>query len=122
MIRVAVILAMLCTVASAETRRVAVVVGNNAGNQDQAPLRYAELDAGKLARVLVELGGVPSADLFLLEGKDLAALQDTLARAKAKIAGYRAHLDRVVVIFYFSGHSDGVALELGHDRYACLRT
>jgi hypothetical protein len=117
-IRVALIVAMLCAVASAETRRVAVVVGNNAGNQDETPLRYAELDAGKLARVLVELGGVPAADLFLLEGKDLAALQDTLSRAKAKIAGYRAHLDRVVVIFYFSGHSDGIALELGHDRYA----
>ncbi|MEO8705639.1 MAG: caspase family protein [Kofleriaceae bacterium] len=103
--------------AAAETRRVAVVVGNNAGNLAQPPLRYAEIDAGKISRVLVELGGVPAGDLFLLQGKNLAALEDTLRRAKAKIAGYQRALDRVVVIFYYSGHSDGVALELGRDRY-----
>jgi hypothetical protein len=109
--------------AAAETRRVAVVVGNNAGNHVQAALRFAEIDAGKLSRVLVELGGVAPGDLFLLQGKDLAALDDTLRRAKAKIAGYQTRGDRVIAIFYYSGHSDGVALELGHDRFtfAALR-
>jgi len=105
-------------VVAAETRRVAVVVGNNAGNQDQGPLRYAEIDAGKVARVLTELGGVEAADLFLLQGKDLATLSETLRRAKAKIAAYQSHGDRVIAIFYYSGHSDGVALELGRDRFA----
>jgi caspase domain-containing protein len=111
------------SLAAAETRRVAVIVGNNVGNQDQQALRYAEVDAGKLARVLVELGGVASEDLYLLQGRDLKSLDDTLRRAKAKIADYRKHLDRVIVIFYYSGHSDGVALELGRDRYtfAALR-
>lgn len=108
----------------AETRRVAVVVGNNAGGGSQAPLRYAEIDAGKVSRVLVELGGVDPADLFLLQGKRLPALEDTLRRAKAKITAYQqGGLDRVVVIFYYSGHSDGVALELGKERFtfAALR-
>ncbi|MDB4959921.1 MAG: ICE-like protease [Myxococcales bacterium] len=113
----------VCTTAAAETRRVAVVIGNNAGDDTKASLRYAELDADKLARVLVELGGVAPGDLFLLQGKDLRALESTLGRAKARIAGYRGRLDHVIVIFYFSGHSDGVALELGHDRFtfAALR-
>ncbi len=110
--------------AVAETRRVAVVVGNNAGDGNQPALRYAEVDAGKIGRVLVELGGVMPADLFLLQGKDLASLDETLRRAKARIAAYHRGLDRVIVIFYYSGHSDGIALELGGDRFtfAALRT
>jgi hypothetical protein len=110
--------------ASAETRRVAVVVGNNIGNGSQPPLRYAEIDAGKISRVLVELGGVAPADLFVLQGKNLATLEHTLTSVKAKIASYqKTGLDRVIVIFYFSGHSDGLALELGHERFtfAALR-
>lgn len=127
MSRAVVLLLLLAWTASAraETRRVAVVVGNNAGGGAQIPLRYAEIDAGKVSRVLVELGGVEPADLFLLQGKQLPALEDTLRRAKAKITAYQQDgLDRVVVIFYYSGHSDGVALELGKDRFtfAALRT
>jgi hypothetical protein len=124
MIRALFVLAMLASAAHAETRRVAVVVGNNTGNADQAPLRYAEVDASKIGRVLVELGGIAADDLFLLQGKNLATLEATLTRAKDKITAYqRGGLDRVVVLFYFSGHSDGVALELGRDRYtfAALR-
>lgn len=125
MIRALVLLAIAlgATTTHAETRRVAVIVGNNTGNGVQHELRYAEIDAGKISRVLVELGGVASSDLFLLQGKDLRALEDSLARAKAKIAAYQKQGDRVVAIFYYSGHSDGIALELGHQRFtfAALR-
>ncbi|HEX7699080.1 MAG TPA: caspase family protein, partial [Kofleriaceae bacterium] len=105
------------TLADASTKRVAVIVGNNAGGADQTRLRYAETDAGKLARVLTELGGVAPDDLFLLQGKNLAALTEAFTLAKRRIAGFRADpTNRVIVLFYFSGHSDGEALELGHDR------
>lgn len=113
-----------CAVAQAETRRVAVIVGNNAGGPDETPLHYAETDAGKLARVLAELGGVAPDDLFLVQGKGLAALDETFALAKQRIATYQKDAsNRVILVFYFSGHSDGVALELGRDRlaYADLR-
>ncbi len=104
-------------VAHADTRRIAVIVGNNAGNADQIPLHYAEIDAGKVARVLAELGGVTAEDLFLLQGKGLAQLTETLALAKRHIAAFqRDPASRVIVMFYFSGHSDGAALELGGDR------
>ena len=105
--------------AEAATRRVAVIVGNNAGNGQQPPLRYAEIDAAKVARVLTELGGVAKRDLFLLRGGGSRALRETLADATRRVASHRRDRnDRVVVIFYFSGHSDGVALELGRDRLA----
>lgn len=111
------ILMVLAGLAHAGSRRVAVIIGNNLGNGDRAALHYAETDAGKFADVLRELGGVAPDDLFLLQGKDLAALQRALARAKDRIKAYRnTPASRIVVMFYFSGHSDGEALELGRDR------
>ena len=103
--------------ASAETKRLAVLIGNNAGATERAPLRYAESDAGKLAQTLVELGGVDPAQLFLLQGKSLGAVRDVLGRVRARVTALHADLDvRVVLIFYFSGHSDGESLELGQER------
>lgn len=109
---------VLCAAtAAAETKRVAVIVGNNAGNAEQTPLRYAETDAGKLARVLAELGGVAPEDLFLLQGRNLGMLNQTFAIANKRIAAYQQNpANRVIALFYFSGHSDGIALELGPDR------
>ncbi|MBL8954311.1 MAG: caspase family protein [Myxococcaceae bacterium] len=110
--------------ASAETRRVAIVVGNNAGNGSLAPLRYAENDAGKFARVLVELGDVGPDDVLLLQGRRVADLERAIADAKERVTGFKRVPDtRAVLIFYFSGHSDGEALELGGENlpYARLK-
>lgn len=58
-------------------------------------------------------------DLFLLQGRDLASLTRALALAGRRvIAHQRDPSNRVVLLFYFSGHSDGVALELGRERLA----
>jgi hypothetical protein len=96
---------------------VAVVVGNNAGTGEVPPLRYAEADAGKVARVLVELGQVSPEDLYLLQGRPLLELEKVLQLLTARVAEiHRAPDARAVLIFFFSGHSDGEALELGSDR------
>lgn len=117
MIRIAIVLAMLIGVGHAATKRIAVVVGNNVGNGGQTALHYAESDAAKVGRVLTELGGVAPDDLFLLQGKSVAAVTETLALAKRRIAALRKDpTNRIVLMFYFSGHSDGIALELGRDR------
>jgi uncharacterized caspase-like protein len=116
------VLACVAGVATAGTHRVAIVVGNNAGNGDRPALHYAETDAAKFADVLTELGGVDPADLILLQGKSLAALDAALDKAKHLIAAFHADpANRVVVLFYFSGHSDGEALELGGDRLTFSR-
>jgi hypothetical protein len=118
-------LALSCVtlVARAETRRVAVVIGNNVGAGEQPPLRYAEADAEKVARVLEELGGVAHGDLILLRGQSREQLEAALKTAGAKAAAWHAHGDRVVLLLYFSGHSDGESLELGgeHFRFVELR-
>src|SRR6266542_2839467 len=115
----------LSSLASAETRRVAVVLGNNAGGPADKPLHYAEDDATKMADVLSQLGDVPSANLFVLKGASRGDLQNAFARARALVPAYRKQPDdRTVLIFYYSGHSDGEALNLGGDRvtYPELKT
>jgi hypothetical protein len=108
----------LAAPARAGTHRIAIVVGNNTG-ADSPALHFAEADASKLARVLVELGGVDGTDLHLLQGASLAQLRSELAATTARIATlHRDPSSRVIVIFYFSGHSDGQALELGGERFA----
>jgi hypothetical protein len=105
------------TPARAETRRLAVLVGHNAGAGARPPLRYAERDAEKLARVLGELGGIASDDLFLVNGQPLASLRVAMEQARARVAEWRRTPGtRVLLLFYFSGHSDGQSLEIGRER------
>jgi hypothetical protein len=110
--------------ALAETRRVAIVVGNNAGNGGLQPLRYAESDAGKFARVLVELGDVSADDVMLLQGRRVADMERAITDARERITAFKRVPDtRAVLLFYFSGHSDGEAIELGQENlpYARLK-
>lgn len=110
--------------AAAETRRLAIVVGNNAGTGSMPPLRYAENDAGKMARVLAELGEVSPADVLLLQGRGVADVEEAILESQRRVRDAKRSPDtRTVVLFYFSGHSDGEALELAGQRlpYARLR-
>jgi hypothetical protein len=51
----------------------------------------------------------------------LTALREVFVQAKKKITDFHREPDtRVVLIFYFSGHSDGEVLELGRDRLPFL--
>ncbi len=113
------VLLLLSPPADAETRRFALLVGNNAGTGELPPLRFAEADAGKVARVLVEVGNVEEDDVFLLQGRSLAEIERAIALAGDRIAEVQRRPDaRALLLFYFSGHSDGEALELGPEKLA----
>ncbi len=106
----------------AATTRVALVVGNNAGGGDLPPLRYAESDASKVARVLVELGQVDADDLVLLQGRPVADVEAALLKLRTRIAATKPTPEtRTVLLFYFSGHSDGEAVELGREALSYSR-
>ncbi len=128
----------VAAVAAAEPRRLAIVVGNNAGSGELPPLRYAESDAGKFARVMAELGSVQADDVLLLQGRhgddlerafatvrEIIRLDGAATGGSAAAAGVprRPGPRGTVLFFYFSGHSDGESLEIGPDRlsYAQLR-
>src|SRR5437868_1847777 len=114
--RLLLILSVLASAANAETIRFAVVVGNNAGRGSLPPLRYAEGDAGKFARVLLELGDVSPERMQLLQGKPVKDLELALQRLREQIdVVKRTPENRAVVLFYFSGHSDGEGLEIGNE-------
>jgi hypothetical protein len=112
--------------ALAGTRRVAVILGNNAGSGARPELRFAELDARKLAGTLMEVGGLAKEDIHLLTRGRLAEARGLLGQVSEalKSARRRSPTEQQVLIFFFSGHSDGSALELGRDRlpFAELRT
>lgn len=113
---------LTASLASAETRRLAIIVGNNAGTGEMPPLRYAESDAGKMARVLVELGDVEAEDVMLLQGQGVSHVERALTEARERVAFWKRSPDnRIVVYFYFSGHSDGEAIELGREKLAYAR-
>jgi hypothetical protein len=118
-LRALLILALLAApgLCQAATRRIAVVVGSNAGNPGRRPLRYAENDARKFARVMQELGGIDGDDLLLLQGGSALEIERAFALLTARTTAlHRDPSTHVVLLFYFSGHSDGAALELGADR------
>jgi hypothetical protein len=114
----ALMVALVCAQGvGAATHRYAVIVGHDRGADGQPDLQFAQDDAEKLARVLTELGGVAANDLWLLRGVGVNSVRVALASVTDRIrAVHAAGGDRAVVIFYFSGHSDGESLELGGER------
>jgi hypothetical protein len=65
--------------AAAETHKFALIIGNNEGHEPDAALRFAERDAAKMHRVLVELGGFAATDAKLLLRADAARVRAALA-------------------------------------------
>jgi hypothetical protein len=100
-----------------EPVRLALLVGANLGSGARRPLRYAESDASKLGEVLNELGGFHADNVHVLASPSLDQVMRTLEQLKAQVRRWHASQQRVVLLFFFSGHSDGEALELGADRW-----
>lgn len=94
----------------AEVERFAVVVGNDLGLPPDAPLRYAETDAARVASALQEVGGVRPENLVLLRGQDAGTVRRTLIAVNDRV---RAAGRQSVLIVYYSGHADAGALHLG---------
>lgn len=104
---------LLLPLALADVRRWAVVVGNNEGAADAGPLYFAELDARKMELILTAQGGVAAGDLKVLLGRDRNDLTQALIAVREPIAAARARGEQTAFVFYYSGHADGDALQLG---------
>ncbi len=101
------------SLAAAGVLRHALIVGANQGGGNLEPLRYAELDAERVANVLVELGGYDPAHVTVLYGPDAVELRAAL-HAHAMVAGA---FDDDLFTFYYSGHADARGLRIGADLY-----
>ncbi len=91
--------------------RFAVVIGNNIGEAEEVPLKYAEADAARVAAVLRDIGSVRAENLVLLQGQNEEAVRRALIAINERIrAGRPAN---TTLIVYYSGHADAGALHLG---------
>src|SRR5262249_2468089 len=81
----AALLLLVPGVASAQVERFAVVVGNDLGEPPDVPLRYAEMDAARMASVLQEVGGVRPENVVLLQGKDADTVRRSLIAVNERV-------------------------------------
>jgi len=95
--------------------KMAIVVGNNAGLPTHRPLRFAEDDARRMRKVLEEVGGFEGHRIRLLTGEGKESLEQAFSTISHAIEK-RGEGAATMVLFYFSGHSDGTYLEMGSDR------
>jgi Caspase domain len=97
--------------------RFAVVIGNDLGAGDEAPLRYAEADASKVAGVLQDVGGFAPENVTLVRGRDAQSVLRALIAVNDRIrtGAARSGSDTLLLVFY-SGHGDRRSLHLGRSR------
>ena len=96
--------------------RFALIAGNDQGGADTRPLRYATEDARKVHAVLTQVGGVAPVDALLILNQSAQDVWRSLAGLETRIAEARAHGDRALLIFYYSGHAKDGELRLGESR------
>jgi hypothetical protein len=90
--------------------RFALIIGSNAGWENDRPLRHAESDADRVAAVLVELGKFPADHVQVLHDPNTTEVRERLKKLSATT---KAHGDATTLVFvYYSGHADGTSLHL----------
>jgi hypothetical protein len=106
-------LVLLGFTAPAQAKRVAILVANDRGAERDVALKFAESDAGRLARLLTRLGGFADEATILVRGRTVGEIRRAFAEA-ARQLGPDGGDD--VVFLYYSGHADGEALHIGDER------
>ncbi len=107
----------LCaTNALAEPRqvRIGLVVGNNLGSDASRGLRYAEEEVGRLAELLKGAGDFD--DVVTLRGATRGEIERGMLQARRRLEAAKAAGDQTLFLFYYSGHGDNEALEVGSER------
>jgi hypothetical protein len=101
-----------------EPRRFALAVGDNVGDRDDEPLRFAGADARAFVETLEEVGRVAHGDAVLLLDADAASLSTALdgLRARLAAAGSAGQL-----FVYVSSHADAGDLHLVGSHFSMER-
>ena len=104
---------LLCSSASADVQRFALIVGDNAGLPAEEPLRYAESDAERIYDVLTQLGDFPPVNTVLLRARDAESMRSTLLTMNERIREATSTAGtQVIFLVYYSGHADARSLHL----------
>lgn len=110
---------MFCTTGlfAAGVERYAIYVGANNGGKERSQLLYAGSDATSFKKAMLEVGGVPESNAYLLINPTKKEVNQAIENISKKIENSRQQASRTEFIFYYSGHSDEQALLLGENRY-----
>jgi len=90
------------------------VAGNNLGKDASRSLRYAEDEVGRLADLLKSAGDFD--DVVTLRGASRGDIEKSLLQVRKQLETAKASGDQTLFLFYYSGHGDNEALELGSER------
>ena len=96
--------------------RFAVIVGSNAGDPARPRLWYAERDAERFERALLDLGDFSADRVVLLRGVGAGRVREALAATEARVVAARDAGEHPLLVFYFSGHASAAGIELGTER------
>jgi hypothetical protein len=94
--------------------RLGLVAGNNAGKDPARSLRYAEEEVGRLADLLRTAGDFD--DIVTLRGASRGEIEKSLVEVRKKLVAAKAGGNQTLFLFYYSGHGDNEALEIGSER------
>jgi hypothetical protein len=102
--------------ASSRPHTYAVVIGSNTGGAGQAPLRFAEDDAQRVAAVLRDLGHYAASDVHVLLHPDASHVAGAIDELASKVRANAASGEQSEVVFYYSGHARASGLTLGSEE------
>ncbi|HEY0709700.1 MAG TPA: caspase family protein, partial [Polyangia bacterium] len=94
--------------------RVALIVGNNVGPDRRRPLRDAEGEVARLGALLERAGDFR--DVEVLRAQSRSEVEAALAAAGRRLEAAKRAGRETLFLFYYSGHANGEALELGPTR------
>ncbi|MEA2698303.1 MAG: hypothetical protein QOI66_2574 [Myxococcales bacterium] len=101
-------------VAHAQQVRQALLLGNDTGNDPTRGLRYAEQEVVRMGELLRRSGDFDTVEV--LRGGRRADVERALTAAAGKLAAAHEAGHSTLFLFYYSGHGDNEALELGGTR------
>lgn len=96
--------------------RFALVAGNNVGAPGRPKLWFAEKDAERFGRALVELGGFDGDQVLVLQGGTPSSFRDALRAFGRQLAARRRSGESSLLVVYYSGHAGSGGLEMRGER------
>lgn len=105
--------ALLCTsaLAHAQTKRFALIAGNNHGLRTDTTLHHAIADAERVSNVLSEIGDFAPENIVLLRDANADAFRQALTTMFQRIEA-QASRESSLLFLYYSGHADAQDLHL----------
>lgn len=105
--RAALVIGLVATVASAESARVLISIGNDVGDPGDTPLQYAEQDAERVATLFTDLGGVSPTRVSLVVGQPRDGVLLKVGEALGRVRELTAQGTEVTLLAYVSSHARG---------------